>query len=72
MDITRSENQNNLRIGSLKFKLEFAGNLKSYYLPLIVMLYVISLHLLSYIHLSSGYKIIRICANCGTSADARH
>ena len=44
MDITRYGNQNNLRIGSLKFKLEFAGNLKSYNLPLTAMLYVILLH----------------------------
>ena len=29
MDVTRYEKQNNLRIGSLKFTLEFSGNLKS-------------------------------------------
>ena len=44
MDIMRNEKRKNLRIGFEKLNLVLQGDIKSYYLTLIVMLQVILLH----------------------------
>ena len=63
-DFTRKKNNERIRYWfSKKLNLEFAGNLTSHYLPLIVMLFVMLLYhytQLSYRHGSSGQSVITL------------
>lgn len=43
--VTLYQKQNNFRIDSVKFKLRFAKNHKSYYLSLVIIFYVILLYI---------------------------